>query len=184
MMVLEFGSTGAEEMSVFHGLMLVNGRNPLRAAPWPVPMTLQARLGLEPPVVPPVPTLLRVARYGLRLRRRLGLERILVRRGEMAMGRGACFLTLAIFAGLTMEWKGPGGWGCACGTCTGGPRGGGEGRWGRRLRGCASLRSAARSKAPVPTCACSTLARCHTRHSHSALGYFACTRVLAAPMLS
>src|SRR5271165_4051245 len=59
MIVAELGSTGAEEMSVFHGLLLEKGRNPLRLAPSPALATLQARLGLEPPVpdVPPVPVL-------------------------------------------------------------------------------------------------------------------------------
>ena len=33
MMVLELGSTGEEEISVFHRLLLVKGTNPLRLAP-------------------------------------------------------------------------------------------------------------------------------------------------------
>src|SRR5271169_122444 len=52
MIVLEFGSTGAEEMSVFHRLPLENGTNPPRLAVWPTVITLQARL---PPPVPPAP---------------------------------------------------------------------------------------------------------------------------------
>ena len=51
MIVLELGSTGAEEMSVFHKLLLAKGTNPLRLAVWPVDITLQARL------LPPVPPL-------------------------------------------------------------------------------------------------------------------------------
>ena len=59
MMVAELGSTGTFEISIFHALLLLNGTNPPRLAPWPVVMTLQARLGFEPPVppVPPVPEL-------------------------------------------------------------------------------------------------------------------------------
>src|SRR5215831_2212344 len=57
----EFGSTGAEEISVFQRLLLVNGTKPLRLAPCPVDIPLQARL--LPPVpfpllpVPPFPVL-------------------------------------------------------------------------------------------------------------------------------
>src|SRR5215813_1983451 len=51
MIVLEFASTGAAEMSVFQRLLLVNGTNPLRLAPWPVAITLQERF---PPPVPPL----------------------------------------------------------------------------------------------------------------------------------
>ncbi|MBZ5546783.1 MAG: hypothetical protein LAO22_02305 [Acidobacteriia bacterium] len=53
MMVAEFGSTGADEMSVFHKLLLVNGTNPPKLALWPVDMTLQARF--PPPEPPPLP---------------------------------------------------------------------------------------------------------------------------------
>src|SRR5260370_28606870 len=53
MMVLEFGSTGAEEMSVFQRLLLEKGTNPCRLAVWPVDITLHARL--LPPVPPPEP---------------------------------------------------------------------------------------------------------------------------------
>src|SRR5215831_15259151 len=54
----EFGSTGAEEISVFQRLLLVNGTKPLRLAPCPVDIPLQARLlppvpGPFPPVAPP-----------------------------------------------------------------------------------------------------------------------------------
>ena len=55
MMVAEFGSTGAVEMSVFQALLLLNGTNPPRLAPCPVVMTLQARLGFEPSVLPVPP---------------------------------------------------------------------------------------------------------------------------------
>src|ERR1700745_1302737 len=57
MIELEFGSTGAEEISVFKRLLLVKGTKPLRLAPCPVDIPLQARL--PPPVpfpLPPVPT--------------------------------------------------------------------------------------------------------------------------------
>ena len=50
MIAFEFGSTGAEEISVFHKLLLVKGRKPFRLAPCPVDITLQVRL---PPPVPP-----------------------------------------------------------------------------------------------------------------------------------
>src|SRR5215470_20026465 len=49
----EFGSTGAEEISVFQRLLLVNGTNPLRLAVGPVDIPLQARL--PPPVPGPLP---------------------------------------------------------------------------------------------------------------------------------
>ena len=50
MISFEFGSTGADEISVFHRLLLVKGRKPFKLAPWPVDIPLQARL---PPPVPP-----------------------------------------------------------------------------------------------------------------------------------
>jgi hypothetical protein len=58
-MELEFGSTGAEEMSVFHKLLLVKGTKPFRLAPCPTDMTLHARLLLPvpPPSPPPLPPL-------------------------------------------------------------------------------------------------------------------------------
>src|SRR6516225_5995320 len=62
MIEFEFGSTAADEMSVFQRLLLVKGINPLRLAPCPVDIPLQARL--PPPVpfplppVPPAPPLL------------------------------------------------------------------------------------------------------------------------------
>lgn len=48
-MELEFESTGAAEISLFHKLLLVNGTKPFRLAVCPVDITLQARL------LPPVP---------------------------------------------------------------------------------------------------------------------------------
>src|SRR5215475_8666560 len=53
MIELELGSTGAEEISAFQRLLLVNGTNPLRLAPCPVDITLQSRF--PPPVPPPFP---------------------------------------------------------------------------------------------------------------------------------
>ena len=54
MMVLELGSTGADEISVFQRLLLVKGTNPFRLAVCPTDIPLQARL--LPPVPPPVPS--------------------------------------------------------------------------------------------------------------------------------
>jgi hypothetical protein len=42
MIAAELGSTGELEMSVFHRFAEVNGRNPFRLAPTPVPIALQA----------------------------------------------------------------------------------------------------------------------------------------------
>src|SRR5690349_2046277 len=53
MIAAELGSTGAEEISVFHELLLVKGTNPPRLALCPAFMTLQARL--PPPVPLPIP---------------------------------------------------------------------------------------------------------------------------------
>src|SRR5215471_3154350 len=53
MMEFEFGSTGAEEISVFQRLLLVKGTKPLRLAACPVDIPLQARL--LPPVPFPLP---------------------------------------------------------------------------------------------------------------------------------
>jgi hypothetical protein len=56
MMELEFESTGAAEISLFHKLLLVNGTKAFRLAVCPVDMTLQARLlPPVPPVEPPFP---------------------------------------------------------------------------------------------------------------------------------
>src|SRR3954470_23220080 len=57
MIVLELGSTGAEEMSVFQRLLPAKGTKPPRLAPCPVDITLQARLPLPvpPPPLPPEP---------------------------------------------------------------------------------------------------------------------------------
>lgn len=56
MIELELGSTGAEEISVFHKLLLEKGTNPFRLAIWPVDITLQSRLVLPvPPLFPPEP---------------------------------------------------------------------------------------------------------------------------------
>jgi hypothetical protein len=58
MMVLELGSTGADEMSVFQRLLLEKGTKPFRLAVWPTDMTLHARLlPPVPPLEPPVPPL-------------------------------------------------------------------------------------------------------------------------------
>ena len=42
MMALEFASAGEAEMSLFQGLSVAKGTNPLRLAPSPVLMVLQA----------------------------------------------------------------------------------------------------------------------------------------------
>ena len=56
MIELELGSTGAEEISVFHRLLLEKGRKPFRLAVWPVDITLHARLLLPVlPLFPPEP---------------------------------------------------------------------------------------------------------------------------------
>src|SRR5579862_4987203 len=56
MIEFEFGSTAAEEISVFHRLLLANGTKPLRLAVCPDDITLQARLLLPvPPLFPPEP---------------------------------------------------------------------------------------------------------------------------------
>jgi hypothetical protein len=58
MIAFEFGSTGADEISVFHRLLLVKGRKPFRLAPCPVDITLQERLlPPVPPLLPEVPEL-------------------------------------------------------------------------------------------------------------------------------
>src|SRR5947207_8919028 len=56
---LEFGSRGAEEISVFHRLPFVKGTKPLRLAPCPSAMPLQARLlpPVPPEPLPPEPPL-------------------------------------------------------------------------------------------------------------------------------
>src|ERR1700760_4699362 len=51
--VLEFGSTGAAEISVFQRLVVENGRKPFRLAPCPTDIPLHASLLL--PVPPPGP---------------------------------------------------------------------------------------------------------------------------------
>src|SRR3954447_18563646 len=56
MMALEFASTGDAEISWFHRLSLPNGRNPLRLAPRPALMALQA-LWVAPEPEPPEPEL-------------------------------------------------------------------------------------------------------------------------------
>src|SRR6185295_7012714 len=56
MMADEFGSTAAPEISWFQRLALLKGRNPLRLAPWPALIALQA-LWLLPPPLPPEPML-------------------------------------------------------------------------------------------------------------------------------
>lgn len=55
MMALEFGSTGELDTSLFHRLAEVNGRNPFKLAPIPVPIALQAVLW--PPPALPLPPL-------------------------------------------------------------------------------------------------------------------------------
>jgi hypothetical protein len=60
-MVAELESTAAAEISVFHGLLLLNGTNPPKLAVCPAFITLQARLptmgllGDEGAGVPPQP---------------------------------------------------------------------------------------------------------------------------------
>ena len=53
MIAVEFGSTGAEEISVFQALSAGNGTKPLRLPPCPVVKALHAALGLPPPGEPP-----------------------------------------------------------------------------------------------------------------------------------
>ncbi len=53
MMALEFESTGEAEISLFQRLSLANGTNPLRLAPCPVLMALQALWVLLPDPLPP-----------------------------------------------------------------------------------------------------------------------------------
>ena len=57
MMADEFGSTAAPEISWFQRLALLKGRNPLRLAPWPALIALQALWLLPPPepLPPPLP---------------------------------------------------------------------------------------------------------------------------------
>ena len=56
MMASEFASTGELEISAFQRLSLAKGRNPLRLAPCPVLMALQALWLLLPePEPPPLP---------------------------------------------------------------------------------------------------------------------------------
>src|SRR4029077_15396164 len=52
MIEFEFGSTGAEEISEFHKLLLVNGTKPFRLEPCPVDITSHARLPQPVPVLP------------------------------------------------------------------------------------------------------------------------------------
>jgi len=48
MIALEFGSTGAFDISVFHGLVGTKGRKPLRLAPTPRLITVHARFESRP----------------------------------------------------------------------------------------------------------------------------------------